>query len=155
MIKVLLRIACIFRMALVWLVSIISRWIRASIHKALCFNAKSCDISHLCDLSLKVSYLLTHWGRVMHICVSKLTIIGSDNGLSPGQRQAIIWTNAGLLLTRPLAELPRCLSNFRVFEQLQNSKLLAASFWETWQWDLLSLCEQRPTDMHFYEVRFF
>ena len=32
-----------------------------------------------------------------HICVSKLTIIGSDNGLSPGRRQAIIWTNAGLL----------------------------------------------------------
>ena len=33
-----------------------------------------------------------------HICVSKLTIIGSDNGLSPGRRQAIIWTNAGILL---------------------------------------------------------
>ena len=41
---------------------------------------------------------LTHWGRVMHICVSKLTIIGSVNGLSPGRRQAIIWTNAGMLL---------------------------------------------------------
>ena len=36
-----------------------------------------------------------------HICVSKLTIIGSDNGLSPGQRQAIIWTNARILLIRP------------------------------------------------------
>ena len=34
----------------------------------------------------------------MHICVSKLIIIGSDNGLSPGWRQAIIWTNAGILL---------------------------------------------------------
>ena len=45
---------------------------------------------------------LTHWGRVMHICISKLTIIGSDNGLSPGQRQAIIWTNVGILLTGPL-----------------------------------------------------
>ena len=41
---------------------------------------------------------LTHWGRVMHICVSKLTIIDSDNGLSPGRRQAIIWTDAGILL---------------------------------------------------------
>ena len=41
---------------------------------------------------------LTHWGRVMHICIGKLTIIGSDNGLSPGRRQAIIWTNAGILL---------------------------------------------------------
>ena len=45
---------------------------------------------------------LTHWGRVMHICVSKLTIIGSDNDLSPGRRQAIIWTNAGILLMWPL-----------------------------------------------------
>ena len=35
---------------------------------------------------------------VTHICVSKQTIIGSDNGLSPGRRQAIIWTNAGILL---------------------------------------------------------
>ena len=45
---------------------------------------------------------LTHWGRVTHICVSKLTIIGSDNGLSPNRRQAIIWTNAGILLIGPL-----------------------------------------------------
>ena len=45
---------------------------------------------------------LTHWGRVAHICVSKLTIIGTDNGLSPGRRQAIIWTNAGILLIGPL-----------------------------------------------------
>ena len=42
-------------------------------------------------------YDLTHWGRVMHICVIKLIIIGSDNGLSPGRRQAIIWTNTGIL----------------------------------------------------------
>ena len=47
-------------------------------------------------------HLLTHWGRVSHICVRKLTIIVSDNGLSPGRRQAIIWTNAGILLIRPL-----------------------------------------------------
>ena len=33
-----------------------------------------------------------------HICVSEIIIIGSDNGLSPGRRQAIIWTNAGILL---------------------------------------------------------
>ena len=37
-----------------------------------------------------------------HICVSKLSIIGSDNGLSPGRRQAITWTSAGILLTGPL-----------------------------------------------------
>ena len=43
----------------------------------------------------------THWGRVTHICVGNLTIIGPDNGLSPGRRQAIIWTNAGILLIGP------------------------------------------------------
>ena len=45
---------------------------------------------------------LTHWDRVAHICVSKLTSIGSDNDLSPGRRQASIWTNAGILLIWPL-----------------------------------------------------
>ena len=46
--------------------------------------------------------MLTHLGRVTHVCVSKLTIIGSDNGLSPGRRQAIIWTNAGISWIRTL-----------------------------------------------------
>ena len=36
------------------------------------------------------------------ICISKLTIMGSDNGLSPSRHQAIIWTNAGILLIGPL-----------------------------------------------------
>ena len=31
-----------------------------------------------------------------HIRVSKLTIVGSDNGFSPDRCQAIIWTNAGI-----------------------------------------------------------
>ena len=45
---------------------------------------------------------LSYFIQVMHICVSKLTIIGSDNGLPPGWRQAIIWTNAGILVIGPL-----------------------------------------------------
>ena len=47
---------------------------------------------------------LTHSGRVTHICVSNLTIIDSDNGLSPDPRQANICANAGILLIRPLEE---------------------------------------------------
>ena len=39
---------------------------------------------------------------VTHIYAGYLTIIGSDNGLSPGRRQAITWTNAGTLLIRTL-----------------------------------------------------
>ena len=46
--------------------------------------------------------ILTHWRRVMHICINKLTIIGSDHGLSTGRHQAIIWNNVGLLLIGPL-----------------------------------------------------
>ena len=45
---------------------------------------------------------LSHWDRVTHICVIKVTNIGSNNGLSPGRRQAIIWTNDGILLIWPL-----------------------------------------------------
>ena len=48
------------------------------------------------------SICLAHWGRVTHICVGNLTIIGSDNSLSPGRRQAITWTNVGILLIEPL-----------------------------------------------------
>ena len=46
-----------------------------------------------------------HWNlflvRVTHICVDNLTIIGPDNGLLPGQPQAIIWADAGILLIGP------------------------------------------------------
>ena len=54
-----------------------------------------------CRLSCSGLNMLTHWGRVTHICVGNLTIIGPDNGLSPGRRQAIIWINAGILLIGP------------------------------------------------------
>ena len=45
---------------------------------------------------------IAYWGRVMHICVGELNNIGSDNGLSPDRRHAIIWTNAVILLIWPL-----------------------------------------------------
>ena len=44
---------------------------------------------------------LTHWGRVTHICVGNLTIIGSESSLSPGRRKAIFWTNTGIFLIEP------------------------------------------------------
>ena len=59
---------------------------------------------------------ITHWGRVTHICVSKLSILGSDNGLSPGRRQAIIWTNAEILLIGTLGtNLSEILSEIHAF----------------------------------------
>ena len=45
---------------------------------------------------------LTHWGWVTHIYICNLTILVSDNDLSPSQCQAIIWVNAGILLIGPL-----------------------------------------------------
>ena len=53
------------------------------------------------DIAMRPLYS-THWGRVTHICVNKLVIIGSDNDLSPGRHQAIIWTYAEILLIGPL-----------------------------------------------------
>ena len=64
-----------------------------------------CDNLYVYDIYIYKAFyclVLTHWGRVTHICISKLTIICSDNGLLPGCRQAIIWTNAGILLIGPL-----------------------------------------------------
>ena len=49
----------------------------------------------------KLPSFLTHWGQVMHIWVGNLTIIVGDFGLSPGQHQAIIWTNVGKLIIGP------------------------------------------------------
>ena len=48
------------------------------------------------------AYFLTHWSRVTQICVGKLAIIGSDNGLSSGRRQTFIWINGGIWLIRTL-----------------------------------------------------
>ena len=58
------------------------------------------SISHT-DVYLK----LTHWGRVTHMYVGDLTIIGSDNGFVPVRRQSIILTHAGILLIRNLGTI--------------------------------------------------
>ena len=50
----------------------------------------------------KVLTKLCHWDQVTHICISKLTIIGLDNGLSPDRSQAIIWTTGRILSIGPL-----------------------------------------------------
>ena len=59
----------------------------------------------------------THWGRATHICVSKLTIIGSDNGLSPDRRQAIIWTNDRISLIGPSGTKRNFNQNLYIFIQ--------------------------------------
>ena len=49
------------------------------------------------DCDFKTELFETHWGRMTHVCVSKLAIIVSDNG----RRLAIIWTIARILLNDP------------------------------------------------------
>ena len=59
-------------------------------------------VPNMNETSYRYRETLTHLGRVTHICVIKLTIIVSDNGLSPCRRQAIIWTSGRILLIRTL-----------------------------------------------------
>ena len=56
----------------------------------------------LINVHLSHTPVLTNCGLMTHNYVSKLTIINLDNGLSSGRRQAIIWSNAGILLIRPI-----------------------------------------------------
>ena len=64
----------------------------------MCVKQKCC-LQYVFNILLSPQ---THWGLVTHICIIELTIFGSDNGLLPVWDQAIIWTNAGILLIGPL-----------------------------------------------------
>ena len=92
-----IRIMCMLSLNLLYFIIT-----RCNISRASIFLEISKDI--LNDfLSLLIgSTILTHWGRLTHIYVENLTIICSDNGLSPGRCQAIIWIAAGLLSIGPL-----------------------------------------------------
>ena len=90
-------------------------------------------IRHVRWLSLK----LTHWGRVTHICVSELTTIGSDNGLSPDRRQAIIWTNAGILSIGPLrTNFSEILIETQTFSSKKIRLKVSSAKWRPFRLDL-------------------
>ena len=58
----------------------------------------------------------SHINSFKPVYVGKTTITGSDNGLAPTRRQAIIWTNAGMLLIGPLGiNLSEILSKVHTF----------------------------------------
>ena len=69
--------------------------------------------------------------RVTHICVSKLNIIVSDNGLLPGCCQAIIWTNAGIFLIGPLGtDLSDILVKIYIFSfKIMHLKMSPGNWW--------------------------
>ena len=88
---------------------------------------------------------LTHWGRVTHICVSKLTIIVSDNGLSPGRRQAIIWTNVGILLIGPLGtNFNEILIKFHTFSLKKMRLKRSSAKWRPFCLSLIVLMRWAP-----------
>ena len=82
-----------------------------------------------------------HWAHqeliVTKIWVGKITSIGANNGLSPGWRQAIIWTNAGILLIGHLeTHLSEVLSEIQISSfQKMHLKMLSGK----WQPFCLSL----------------
>ena len=113
------------------------------------------------DLFLITAWFLTHWGRVRHICVGKLTNIGSDNGLSPGQRQAIIWTNAGILLIWRLGpNFSEILIGIQTFSFKKMYLKISSAKWRpfclglnvlTWQWywkERYNFCFFSSLDLH-------
>ena len=89
---------------------------------------KSCCQNGFQSISEEIG--LTHWGGVTHICIGNLTIIGPDNGLSPGRRQAIIWTNAGILLIGPLGKtFSEILIGIQTFSfKIQHLKMASAKW---------------------------
>ena len=99
--------------SLYWYVCLVKRRTYPCVFISMRADLRCDEIILICLTAQCVKFKLwmiiyfTHWGRVTHICVGKLTIIGSDNGLSPERRQAIISTSAGILLIGPLG------TNFR------------------------------------------
>ena len=75
--------------------------------------------------------LLTHWGRVKHIYAIERVICGTDNGLLPIWRQAIIWTNAGILLIWTLrTHASELLSEIHAFSFKQMHVKMLSGKWQ-------------------------
>ena len=95
--------------------------------------------------------VLTHRGRVTDICVGKLTIIGSDNGLSPGRRQVIIWTNAGILLIEPLGtNFSEILIGIQIFPFKKMRLKMPSAKWHPFCLGLNVLNDTQVTPFHKY-----
>ena len=100
-------------------------------------------------------HILTHWGRVTHICVGKLIIIGSDNGLSPERRQAIIWTNDGILLIRTLGKnFSEILSEIHSFSFKKMHLKMSSAKWRLFRLGLNELKYHELTHDHMFQDLF-
>ena len=96
---------------------------------------------------------LTHRGRVTHICIGKLTIIGSDNGLSPGRRQVIIWTNTGILLIWRLEiDFNEVLIEMYIFSLKKMQLRLSSAKWRPYCLGFMVLNEYQPVYSHYLAI---
>ena len=76
------------------------------------------------------TYAITHWGRVAHICVGKQITIGSDNGLSPERRQAIIWIISKISLIGTLrTNFSQILSEIHTFSLKKMHLKMSSAKW--------------------------
>ena len=78
---------------------------------------------------LKISYnfCLTHGDRVTHICVSKITIIGSDDGLLPGE--VTIWINVVLSIRHLGTNVNEIVIKIPFSYKKMNFTKLSAKWW--------------------------
>ena len=104
-----MSIATVFDSGLKFLLEILVISMKKSLRMMICMHSgeQKCQNGPENQMISKLrlenrKFVLTHWGRETHICVGEHANIGLDNGLSPNRRQAIIWTNAGILLIEPL-----------------------------------------------------
>ena len=82
------------------------------------------------DLVLTFKLIEAEW-RINSKCVGKVISIGSDNGSAPGRRRAIIWTNAGIFLIRPLGtNVSEIWIEIHTFENVGH--LVSVSMWCTY-----------------------
>ena len=86
--------------------------------------------------------------------------IGSDNGLSPGRRQAIIWTNAGILLIGPLeTNFSEILIGIQTFSFKKMHLKMSSAKWRPFRLGLnvLSQClSESPLEYHTHQrARYF
>ena len=98
---------------------------------------------------LRQSWLCIRKTKLTHIRVGKLSIIGSDNGLSAGRRQAIIWTNAGMLLIGPLGRnFSEILIWIQTFSFKKMHMQMSSAKWRPFCLGLNVLNHEEPT-VHF------
>ena len=91
--------------------------------------------------------LSIHWDQVTSICVSNLTIIGSENGLSPGRRRVIIWTNAGILLIGPFGtNFSEILIEIQTFPFKNMSLKMSSAKW--WSFCLGLKCAKKTRNQY-------